>query len=311
MRRIAIAAVLIVLVGYLLTGIAQVRPGERAVVRRFGRVVAQPSPGLWVGLPWGMDRVDRVPVNFVRRLHVGFQPDIAPDMPSGEMLTGDQNLVNIQVAIDYSVGDDDAVVRYVLNRERVEPAIARATEATLHEWVASHTVDEVLLTGKVALRSWLTRRVQEQIEPYDLGVRVQAASVVYLAAPEEVRPDFEMVMVKQSQISTRVNDARQEAERMLRTAEADARDRAQQADAYAQGKRLQAEAEAKAFLARLEQYQQLREQNPDILSAIWWAEMGRLLATMKNNGQVDLLDDRLGADGLDITQFGRPRKKKD
>src|SRR5437588_206956 len=117
---------LIALGAYLLTGIAQVRPGERAVVRRFGRVVAQPAPGLWVGLPWGVDRVDRVPVNFVRRAHVGYDPEADDNsfMPAGQYLTGDQNLVNVQAAIDYSVGDGDAVVRYVLHADRVEPAIA-------------------------------------------------------------------------------------------------------------------------------------------------------------------------------------------
>ena len=116
---------------YLLTGVAQVRPGERAVVRRFGQVVAQPAPGLWIGLPWGMDRVDRVPVNFVRRLTVGYEQGGDPDalMPAGQLLTGDQNLVNVQVAVDYSVADGDAVVQYVLHQDRVEPALARATEA--------------------------------------------------------------------------------------------------------------------------------------------------------------------------------------
>ena len=59
---------LLAIAAYLLTGLAQVRPEERAVVRRFGQVVARPGPGLWVGLPWGIDRVDRVPVRTVRQL---------------------------------------------------------------------------------------------------------------------------------------------------------------------------------------------------------------------------------------------------
>ena len=59
---------------YLLTGVAQVRPEERGVVRRFGAVVARPGPGLWVGLPWGVDRIDRVPVRTARQLNVGFMP---------------------------------------------------------------------------------------------------------------------------------------------------------------------------------------------------------------------------------------------
>src|SRR6476619_8535347 len=72
---------LVALLAYLLTGVAQVRPEERAVVRRFGKVVARPGPGLWVGLPWGIDRVDRVPVRSVRQLAVGYDPETAPDSP--------------------------------------------------------------------------------------------------------------------------------------------------------------------------------------------------------------------------------------
>src|SRR3954470_20642145 len=91
---------LIALALYLLTGVAQVRPEERAVVRRFGEVVARPGPGLWVGLPWGIDRVDRVPVRSARQLKVGYDPDSTdgnPTSPPGQLLTGDQNLVNLQV----------------------------------------------------------------------------------------------------------------------------------------------------------------------------------------------------------------------
>src|SRR3954463_6835284 len=103
MRKL-VYVILIALGAYLLTGVAQVRPGERAVVRRVGRVVAQPAPGLWGGLPWGMDRGDRVPVNFVRHLTVGYDQAGDQDalMPAGQLLTGDQNLVNVQVAVDYS-----------------------------------------------------------------------------------------------------------------------------------------------------------------------------------------------------------------
>ena len=52
---------------YGLTAFRQIQPGERAVVRRFGRVVDTPGPGLWIGLPYGLDRVDRIPVDQVRQ----------------------------------------------------------------------------------------------------------------------------------------------------------------------------------------------------------------------------------------------------
>src|SRR4051794_32495374 len=108
---------LVALVAYLLTGVAQIRPEERAVVRRFGRAVARPGPGLWVGLPYGIDRLDRVPIASVRRVAVGYRPDAVEDTPAGQFLTGDQNLVNVQVAIDYAVGDGpDDLDDFVLQR---------------------------------------------------------------------------------------------------------------------------------------------------------------------------------------------------
>src|SRR5438552_1958114 len=100
----------LLLAAYLLTGLAQVGPEERAVVRRFGQVVARPGPGLWVGLPWGIDRVDRVPVRTVRQLQVGYDPALGSDIagtPSGQFLTGDQNLVNMQLVLDYAIGETD------------------------------------------------------------------------------------------------------------------------------------------------------------------------------------------------------------
>src|SRR5438105_12888981 len=115
--RYFFAIAVLVLAGYLFTGVTQVRPGERAVVRRFGRVLDEkPRPGLWIGLPWGMDRVDRVPVDLVRRVTVGYEPsEEAPAgmIPIGQLLTGDRNLVNIQVVIDYGVMES-AVDRYVI-----------------------------------------------------------------------------------------------------------------------------------------------------------------------------------------------------
>src|SRR5437870_8644723 len=104
MKRIILLAVaLLLLAGSFLSAVTQVRRRERAVVRRFGRVLDEkPRPGLWIGLPWGMDRVDRVPVDLVRRVTVGYEPsEEAPAgmIPIGQLLTGDRNLVNIQVVI--------------------------------------------------------------------------------------------------------------------------------------------------------------------------------------------------------------------
>jgi membrane protease subunit HflK len=66
-------------------------------VRRFGRVLDEkPASGLWIGLPWGMDRVDRIEVDAVRSLEVGVRPRRAKNATPrrANYLTGDDNLVN-------------------------------------------------------------------------------------------------------------------------------------------------------------------------------------------------------------------------
>src|SRR6059058_4722420 len=110
MRRSFVILLLLLLLGYLATGVYQVRPGERAVVRRCGRVLDEtPGPGLHVGLPWGIDRVDKVAVDEHRVFAVGFVDADEPNpdaTPPGQVLTGDNNLANVRLTVGYRVADD-------------------------------------------------------------------------------------------------------------------------------------------------------------------------------------------------------------
>jgi modulator of FtsH protease HflK len=295
---------------YLLSGVAQIRPEERAVVRRFGQVVAHPGPGLWVGMPYGIDRLDRVPTATVRRVAVGYRPELVEDAPAGQFLTGDQNLVNVQVAIDYAVGETATDLEdFVAQKDRVDGILARETEAALGEWVSGRPVDDVLLTGNVALPGWLVRRVQERIGDQRLGVRVQQVSVAYLAAPDEVRGAFEEVNRAQTAARSQEQRAHQEASKSLRDAEATAYQLEQQALGSAATKKALAKAEADAFNKRLGQYRKSKATNPDALTTIWWDEMGRVWLSFQGRGRVELLDAYLGPDGLDLTQVVPPPKR--
>jgi membrane protease subunit HflK len=302
---------LVFLVGaYLLTGIAQIRPEERAVVRRFGQVVAHPGPGLWIGWPYGIERLDRVPLATVRRVPVGYQPDRPDETNLGQFLTGDQNLVNIQLVVEYVVGERATDLEdYVMQRDRIEGVIARETETLLAEWIAGHGVDDVLLTGNAVLPNWLVRQLHVRLAPQRLGIRVPQASVAYLAPPDEVRSAFEEVNAAQTNARAQEQRAGQEANRLLRDAEASSFQFAQQASANAANKKALAHADADVFVKRLAQYRTLKETNPDVLSALWWDDMGRVWLNFRGRGRVDLLDVYIGANGLDITHVVPPRKR--
>jgi len=301
------------LAGYLLTGVRQIRPGERAVVTRWGRIVDTPGAGLYVGLPYGIDRVDRIGVDSVRRVHVGFHPEFEDDAlvsPPGQLLTGDHNLVNVQVAVDYAVTDSDATY-YLMIQANADGVISRVAEAVIAEWIAGHKVDEILLSAKAKLPVYVRHRLQERLGPYRLGVAVQGASITYLHPPREVQPAFDKVTEAQAEIQTRENDAHQQAQVELRRAEAEANQIEKLSLAYQQEQLGLAHAEADAFRTRLAQYQKLSKNNPGYLNGIWWEEMGKLFTKLRENGRIDLLDHHLGPDGIDLTTLlASPDKKK-
>ncbi len=314
MARVVLAIVALAVIGYTAaTALTQVEPGERAVVRRFGRVLPEaPGPGLYRGLPWGMERIDRVPVGKVRRVSVGFTGagDEEPGVtPAGQLLTGDHNLVNVQAEVYYKVAEAD-VARFALQADRVEPVLARLAEAALAEWIAGRTVDEVLVRGKLELPAYVREQTQARLAPYELGVEVEQASIIRLYPPDEVKAAFDEVAKAQMRIRTQVNQAEQEAERRRQETQAEVYQKERRAAAYAQEQRLRAAAEATAFARQLAQYRTLAEKDPAYLNTLWQDEMTRLYARMKDAGRIDLLDHFLNREGLTITQFPLLPKKK-
>ena len=303
---------IVLMLAYLSTGIYQIGADERAVVRRFGEVVARPGPGLWISAPWGIDRVDRVRVRTVRQLVVGYNPERGDDAgltPPGQLLTGDQNLVNLQLVVDYAIDDRDGFLDdFVLNQSQTETVLRREAEAAAAEWIAGRTVDDVLLTGRAGVPFWLMTHLPDRLKTQNLGIVLQRVSVDYLSAPVEVRDAFDAVNQAQTAIRTRLNQAEQQASIRKREAATVSYRLTQQAAAYQQESQTLARADAEAFIQRWQQYTRLRVSNPNLLTAIWWEEIGRTLANLKGRGRIEVLDPTLSSTGLDLTQFLAPPK---
>jgi membrane protease subunit HflK len=300
MRRLLYpAGVLLAL--YLLTGVVQVRPGERAVVRRFGRVLPEkPGPGLWVGLPWGMDRVDRIEVDAVRTVSVGYDGDPGDGaVPAGQFITGDNNLVNVNFSLFYKV-DPDRLADFAVQADLVPAALARLAESAACEWAAGRAVDDVLLRGKTALRAELLSRVRAGLSGLNLGVEVLDARVSHVGPPDEVREAFDAVARAQTEMATARFRAEQEAATRQRAARGEAFRVMESARAYAHSRQTLARKEAVSFLARLEKYREGVKRNPEYLTVLWREERGRLLQTLRSQKRIGLLDHYLHAGGLDI-----------
>lgn len=296
----------------LATSLTQVDPGQRGVVRRFGRILPdRPTPGLHIGLPWGIDIVERIDVGKVRTVDVGFDgQEDELSMPAGQLLTGDHNLVNAQLKVEYSVVDDQAD-RFLLNQERIAGLVARATESALAEWIAGRPVDQVLGEEKALLPAWIVRETNRRLQPYALGIRIEQASVSKLFPPDEVRGEFEKVAQAKTGIETARNQADQRASQRKRDADAAILSGMREAATAAAEEILQARAESRNFLVRLAQFRELSKTQPNLIDVLWLDDMTRIFAAMRAARRIDLLDHYLDADGMTITHVpALPFKKR-
>ncbi len=299
MKRVFLALILLLLAAYLCTGIYQVRAGEQAVVRRFGRVLETPRlPGLNIGLPWGLDRVDRVAVDEQRRVEVGLRAEqraSAEGVPPGQVLTGDSNLLDLHVTVFYRVTGEDpgAAAQYVLNRERIDPLLQRAGESTLAQVLAGQKVDEVLLGRKqdqegqpLELERFIQDRLVQAIRPYDLGITITG---VKLSAPQ-VPAEIADVFLKVNQALSMKEAARSQATSSKNAKITDARNQANRITTESEVARNQrvklAKSQADVFLKLQEKLQltptpQRATLVEQYLRELYLKEMGAILKSMK------------------------------
>ncbi len=310
MKKLLVISAL-VLVSYLLTGFTQIRPGEKGVIRRFGKALDHlADPGLLIGLPFGMDLVTKVAVDRVNTLTVGFfEDDGGKPLPAGQMLTGDNNLVNVQVTVYYKV-QSGKEIEFAINLPFIPDILKRYVEADAAMWIASKTVDEALLTGKIAMGPAILKKSAERLIPCNLGVELLDVRVSLVAPPDEVKPSFDAVARAQTAVTTGLNKAEQETEGKLRQAESDKFRLEQETFAISSAMILQATKDAERFLNRFNQYLNNKKENPNYLLQIWEDERSKIFAKLKEQGNIGLLDQYLGAGGLEINLMplsGKPK----
>lgn len=314
MIRLLFGVLLLVLVFIsLFTAFTIVEPGEVAVIRRFGRVLEnQPGPGLYIGYPWGIDRVDRVQIDRVRSVEIGFDPEVplesSLEEPAGQLVTGDHNLVCIRAVVLFSVNPDD-LVSFVIHKEDAPKLIAKVAETVLTEWAAAHPVDQILLEGKStgstqrSLTFVLKSETQKRIAPYNLGILIKDARVTFLNPPQQVKSAFDAVTQAETGINTARFEAEQAASKILREAEANAFVIRKLTSAYAKETIFAAEGDAQNFVDQLNLYQHLKKSNPNYLQTLWFDRITALYTKMRQDQRIDLLDHHLANSSLDITQF--------
>lgn len=235
---LALAA--IIFVGYVIfQSFYTVDEQERAVVLRFGEYNRTENPGLRFKVPL-IDNVRLVRVTNVRNAE-----------SSGQMLTQDENLVSVDLQVQYRVGDAKA---YVLNVRDSNEALAFATDSALRHEVGSSVLDDVLTEGRAELAVRVEQRLQRFLEEYATGLSIVRVNVESTQPPDAVQDAFREVQRARED----EQQVKEEAETYRNKVVPEARGRAQrlteEAAAYREEVIERARGETSRFLAVLDVY---------------------------------------------------------
>jgi membrane protease subunit HflK len=253
MKRWFPTLMMIVFVGVLLSGWRTVEPGEVVVLRRFGRVQAEPwGPGAHWAWPIGIDRLSRLRLDEVRRLEFGrIDPSGPLDAPgSGEFLTGDRNIVRARGVVQYRVIDP---VAFLLGSESFDATFARITEASLARALASRPIDAPLRDGRAEVACDVQQALGRSVETLGLGVTILGVNLTDARPPIEVEPAFAEAQSALSERDRRLNEARSLAGQLRPAAVSLAENLSNGARIDANRKATMARAEADRFLRLLDE----------------------------------------------------------
>ncbi|HCR95037.1 MAG TPA: FtsH protease activity modulator HflK [Oceanicaulis sp.] len=231
---------------FLVSGFYTVQPGETAVVRRFGAVVARTGPGLHYRWPAPVERVDVVASDQVRRI----------ETPPTQMLTGDENLISVRASVHYTVQDPAA---YLLNVADPEELVMETSIAAFRGVVAGESVDALLTVDKTEIEQKAMATAQAALDRNESGLRVSGVQLLESAPPREVAEAFRDVASAREDRNTFVNEATAYRNEVLPVARGDADRMRQSAQAYAAERLARASGEAARFVARQTAYSKAPE----------------------------------------------------
>lgn len=257
-----IPAVLLLLVGGY-TSFYTIQAEEAGVVLRFGGYHSTQDPGLRFKIPFGVDRVYKVPVERLMTQEFGFgtegatnrdqyRRDWSEQEAEKQMVTGDLNAALIEWAIQYRIQEPRA---YLFKVRNPDETLRNASESVMREAVGDRTVDEVLTVGRQAIETGSLLKLQELVDKYQMGILINQVQLKNVNPPKPVQASFNEVNNAQQEKEESINKANGEYNRAVPKARGEAERRISDAEGYAIQRVNEAEGDASKFNALYTEYE--------------------------------------------------------
>jgi len=237
-RIISIAAAAVVII-WAASGFYTIKEAERGVVTRLGKFNHLVEPGLnWK--PTFIDEVTPVNVEAVRELAA-----------SGVMLTSDENVVRVEMNVQYRITDPQ---KYLFSVTSPDDSLRQATDSALRGVIGKYTMDRILTEGRTVIRSDTQRELEETIRPYNMGITLLDVNFQAARPPEEVKAAFDDAIAARENEQQYIREAEAYTNEVQPRANGQAQRILEEARAYKTQTILEAQGEVARFVKILPAY---------------------------------------------------------
>jgi len=264
-----------IVVLWLASGLYTVRPDEVGLNLIFGRYTGSTQPGLNYNLPYPVGSVIRPSVTTVNTTEIGFRSgegkgrnslsDLAEE---SLMLTGDENIVDINFAVQWQVNPAKAS-DYVFNLQDPDTSIKAVAESAMREVIGKRNIQAILTTERGAVESDVRQLMQDTLDMYRVGVVVRVVQLQKVDPPAQVIDAFRDVQAARQDQDRARNEAETYASKVVPEARGEASRIEQEAEAY----RERVTAEATGQASRFSQIYAEYKKAPEIIRERMYLEM--------------------------------------
>jgi membrane protease subunit HflK len=299
---------LIAIALWLASGFYRVEPDEQGVALVFGRWVSTTQPGLNYNLPAPIGSVETPKVTRLNRVEVGFSSGTTLDSTrtgtkrpvpqESQMLTGDENIIDIQFVVFWVIKDAGL---YLFNIKDPEATVKNAAESAMREIIGQTAFEYARTQGRADIEAQTQALIQQILDSYGAGINVTQVELQQVDPPGTVIEAFRDVQAARADKERSVNEAQAYFNEITNRAEGDAQRIIKAAEAYKEEKIAIANGDAQRFLSVYEQY---RNAEDITTRRIYLETMERILANMDKV----LIDTSLGSSAvpyLSLNEFAR------
>jgi membrane protease subunit HflK len=281
----------VILVVWLLSGFYRVQPDEQGVVLRFGEWINTTQPGLNWHLPYPIESVETPSVEKIEQIEIGYrtlggssQRDVQQE---SLMLTGDQNIIDIDFTVQWKIADAGA---YLFNVRAPEDTVKIAAESAMREIIGRTDIQPALTDARAEIESKTRSLLQEILNGYGTGVEITEVKLQNSQPPQPVIDAFNDVQRSLQDRDRLRNEAEAYRNDIIPRARGESQRILQDAQAYRERLINEAQGEAQRFEEVLSAY----KQNPDVTRKRMYLE-----TMQKIMGETDLviMDGQIGGAG--------------